>query len=234
VTALLFDLDDTLLDYNVGVDDSWATACTSGCVGRNVDTGRLIEAVARSRRTFWDDPERNRRERLNMLGAWTKIVAGAFEEIGIAHDGLAETIAHEFLAHRRERMRLFPETRACLERWHRAGVPLGLVTNGDATQQRYKIERWDLARFFRVVVIEGEFGVGKPDAAVYRHALDSLGAAPNDALMIGDNLDFDVDGAQRFGLRGVWIDRHARGIPAASAVVPWRVVRSLDEVTHAE
>lgn len=230
--ALLLDLDDTLLDYSSGVDESWSEACRTGCVSRNVDATRLIEAVALSRRRFWDDPDRNRRERVNMLGAWTKIVAGALEEMALADAGLAEAVARDYAARRRECMRLFPEALDCLERWKRAGVALGLVTNGDATQQRYKIERWGLARLFDAIVIEGEFGAGKPEAIVYRHALETLGAGPDEAWMVGDNLEFDVDGAQRAGVRGVWIDRDGRGLTDASAVVPWRIIRSLDELAH--
>jgi putative hydrolase of the HAD superfamily len=68
---------------------------------------------------------------------------------------------------------------------------MALVTNGDARQQRQKIERWALAPFFDVIVIEGEFGRGKPEEAVYRHALDALGAQPSSACMVGDHLEWD-------------------------------------------
>jgi putative hydrolase of the HAD superfamily len=230
VKAILLDLDDTLLDYTGGVDESWAEACRTCSIPRNVDTARLLEALGISRRRFWDDPERNRRERLDMLGAWTKIVSHAMEDLRLTEHGLAEAIANDYAARRRERMQLFPEALQCLERWKRAGVPLGLVTNGDAVQQRYKIERWDLARFFDAIVIEGEFGAGKPDEVVYRHALATLGASPVDACMIGDNLEFDIDGAQRLGVRGVWIDREGRGLPTGSGVAPWRIIRSLTEL----
>ena len=57
-------------------------------------------------------------------------------------------------------MRLFPDSLACLTELRRRGIPLALVTNGDATQQRDKIERHDLARFFDAILVEGEFGVG--------------------------------------------------------------------------
>jgi len=229
--ALLLDLDDTLLDYTGGVEESWTQACASGCAdGRTVDVRQLAAALVGVRRWFWDDPERNKKERLHMLGAWTKIVAHALAEVGSADDALAEAIAREYAARRRERMRLFPEALACLDGWKRAGLPLALVTNGDAVQQRDKIERWDLARFFDVIVIEGEFGTGKPDEAVFRHALGKVGVGPADAVMVGDNLEFDVDGAQRIGLRGVWIDRHERGLPAGTTVAPWKIVRSLTDL----
>ena len=71
--SLLLDLDDTLLDYSGGVEECWSAACSVGCSGGAVSLEALVPAVAASRRWFWDDPTRHRRERVNMPGAWTKI-----------------------------------------------------------------------------------------------------------------------------------------------------------------
>jgi putative hydrolase of the HAD superfamily len=127
-------------------------------------------------------------------------------------------------------MALFPGAVAALEQLRQQGTRLALVTNGDRRHQRRKIDDNGIARFFEVVVIEGEFGVGKPDSAVYRQALRALGAAPTEAWMVGDHLVFDVDAPQQLGLRGVWMDRGGRGLPADSAVRPHRIIRSLDEL----
>ena len=118
-----------------------------------------------------------------------------------------------------------------LETLRGRGIPLGLVTNGDVKFQRDKIERHALGPFFDVIVIESEFGVGKPDAAVYRHALETLGMPPAAVCMVGDHLVWDVDGAQRVGITGIWIDREAAGLPADSSIRPDRVIRSLSELT---
>jgi putative hydrolase of the HAD superfamily len=227
--ALLLDLDDTLLDYSGDVDRSWAEACRAGADGA-VDPERLITAVADSRRSFWVDPERNRRERLDMLRAWQNIVTDALRRLGLEDDGLAAAIARDYAARRRARMRLFPDALQCLRALRARQVPLGLVTNGDASQQRDKIERHGLASYFDVIVIEGEFGLGKPYEAVYRHALAALGARPEGTWMVGDNLEFDVEGAQRVGLRGVWIDRAGGGLPAGTTIRPDHIIRSLREL----
>ena len=228
---MLLDLDDTLLDYSGGVDECWTAACTTGCEngpGDVVDV--LIPAIVESRRWFWDDPTRHRRERVNMLGAWTKIVEHALTTLGRPDPALAAAIAVEFARRRRERMQLFPDARACLAAWRAGGVRLGMVTNGDASQQRDKIVRHALAEYFDVIVIEGEFGAGKPDEAVYRHALAALGARAEDTCMVGDHLDFDVAGAQQLGMRGIWIDRAGAGLPSGCAVRPDRIIRTLSEL----
>ena len=228
--ALLVDLDDTLLAYSAGVDTSWADAC--GAVSLPVETATLLAALTETRKWFWSgDPERHARERVNMLGAWTKIIAEALTRCGCADEALAASIARDYAARRREAMRLFPEARAFLEALCARNLPLALVTNGDATQQRDKIARHDLARYFGVIVIEGEFGCGKPQARVYREALDRLGVRGEDTWMVGDNLEWDVIAPQRLGLTGVWIDREGAGLPAEYADArPHRIIRSLSEL----
>jgi putative hydrolase of the HAD superfamily len=230
VRALLLDLDDTLLDYSGGVEDSWAAACATCCTPNGVDAAVLVRAIADARLWFWSDPERQRRERVQMRRAWQRIVEHALERLGVADDGLAGRIADDFALRRRSAMQLFPDALRCLTRLRTRGVPLALVTNGDASQQRDKIERHRLASFFDVIVIEGEFGVGKPDESVYRHALAALGTAPAEAWMVGDHIEFDVGAPIRLGLSAVWLDRAGAGLPQGTGVVPHRVIRSLDEL----
>jgi putative hydrolase of the HAD superfamily len=191
----------------------------------------LVATLAETRRWFWDDPVRQRTERLNMVGAWQHIVEFALERLGRTAPGLAAAIARDYAMRRREAMSLFPESLGCLAELRRCGVLMAMVTNGDATQQRDKIERHRLASYFDAILIEGEFGAGKPETAVYRHALQALGAAPTDAWMVGDHLEFDVGAPQQLGLRGVWVDRGGRGLPPNSAVQPHRIIRSLRELT---
>src|SRR3989442_14344297 len=183
VKALLFDLDDTLLDYSGDVDRSWAEACSTCCAPVGIDADALVAAIGDTRQWFWDNPARHRRERVNMLGAWQHIVEFALERLGRPAPELAAAVARDYAARRRAAMRLFPDSLACLTEFRRRGIPLALVTNGDAVQQRERIERHDLARFFNTILVEGEFGVGKPDEAGYRHVRKALGRTPDEALM---------------------------------------------------
>jgi putative hydrolase of the HAD superfamily len=228
VKALLLDLDDTLLDYSGGVDACWEAACAAAAGG--VAQAELIAALADTRRSFWRDPEHNRRERVNMLRAWTQIATQAVARCG-GDQRMGAAIAEAFAARRRSLMRLFPDALEFLSALRDRGIPLGLVTNGDAREQRFKIERHGLAPFFRAIVIEGELGAGKPDAAVYRTALSTLGVGPGPGVwMVGDHLEFDVAGPQRLGLRAAWLDRPGLGVPAESPVRPDRVLRELGEL----
>ena len=107
------------------------------------------------------------------------------------------------------------------------------MTNGDRSQQRRKVEQFDLARFFDVILIEGEFGAGKPDESVYRHVLDALKARPSEAWMVGDNLEWDVAAPQRLGLRGVWVDAHGLGLPMRTSTRPDLMIAAFTEILDA-
>jgi putative hydrolase of the HAD superfamily len=237
MTAVLFDLDDTLLDYSGRVAECWAAACgRAGEVG--VDAEALARAVHDTRAWFWADPERHARERVDMRRAWTTIVSMALERLGRPSELVARAVADDFAARRMRTAALFDDALPCLGGLRGAGVRLGLVTNGDAGMQREKLARHDLSRWFDAIVIEGELGVGKPDVAVFRHALGLLGVDAAAATMVGDDLERDVAGAERAGIAGVWLDRAGRGPTSTgstshgptSGAAPARVVRTLAEL----
>lgn len=232
--ALLVDLDDTLLDYSGGAEVSWRETVLAVAAPAGVDPERLVPALAETRRWFWDDPARHRQERLDMLGAWRKVAAHALARLGAPSETVAAAMAEDYAGRRRERMRLFPGVVEALAGLRARGVALALVTNGDASQQRDKIARHGLGRYFEVMVIEGEFGAGKPEEVVYRHALAGLGARPEEAWMVGDNLEWDVAAPQRLGLRVAWVDHAGGGLPPGSAVAPDRIVRSFPELIGPE
>jgi hypothetical protein len=116
VKALLVDLDDTLLDYSGGADRSWAEACAACCPPSGIDPAVLVTTLIETRRWFWDDPVRQRTERLNMVGAWQHIVEFALERLGRSAPGLAAAIARDYAVRRREAMSLFPEALGCPRR----------------------------------------------------------------------------------------------------------------------
>ncbi|WP_048718144.1 HAD family hydrolase, partial [Bacillus sp. 522_BSPC] len=56
-------------------------------------------------------------------------------------------------------------------------------------------------------VISGDFGKGKPDPSIFEHAVSLLGVDKSECLMVGDNLMTDIKGANKTGIKSVWINR---------------------------
>ena len=73
-------------------------------------------------------------------------------------------------------------------------------------------------------------GYGKPEAAVYRRALEAMGLAPEAVWSVGDHLEWDVSAPQQLGMLGIWHDVRAQGLPPASPVIPDRIITSIAEL----
>ena len=143
-------------------------------------------------------------------------------------DGLADRLAGRYRALRDESIAALPGALQTLDDLRAAGFRLGLITNGAADVQRAKIDRFDLARHFDYIGIEGERGFGKPDPRAYRAALDALGCRPEDAWMAGDRLDWDVLAPMEAGIAGVWVN--PADLPADGAEAGYRIVRTIAEL----
>jgi HAD superfamily hydrolase (TIGR01549 family) len=104
-------------------------------------------------------------------------------------------------------------------------VLVGSISNGNAD-----LRTIGLSHHFKVSVAAHELGVAKPDAAIFLAACRELGVAPQDAVYVGDDVLLDVQGAQRAGLRAVWMNRTGSTKHLEHEVVPDATVRDFDEL----
>ncbi|MCL2059035.1 MAG: HAD-IA family hydrolase [Oscillospiraceae bacterium] len=86
---------------------------------------------------------------------------------------------------------------------------LGIVTNGGSSMQRSKIEALGIEKYFQAIVISGEVNMQKPDIAIYLLACEKIGVEPPKVLFVGDHYQNDVAGAARAGLKAIWINKFA-------------------------
>ncbi len=92
---------------------------------------------------------------------------------------------------------------ALVDRLHAAGVPLFAITNfsGEFWPPFRKREAAMFDRF-RGIVVSGEERLTKPDAAIYRLALDRFGLRPGEAVFIDDNAE-NVAAAAALGIEAI-------------------------------
>ncbi|MCH8815172.1 MAG: HAD family hydrolase [Chloroflexi bacterium] len=229
--VILIDLDDTIVDDTGSLRQCWVEVCEQAAANLNgVTPDQLFAAVDARRDWFWSDPARHREGRLQLRETTVRIVQVALADLGFESPALARDIGESYHDLRDERLALFPGAIETLAALQRQGVRLAMLTNGAAKPQRAKIQRFDIERYFDCIVVEGEFGAGKPDPRVYEYALDTLGVRPEEAWCIGDNLDWDVGAPMKLGVYGIWHDPLKTGLPADSTVKPDRIVHSLSEL----
>ncbi|MDL9980796.1 HAD family hydrolase [Microbacterium sp. ASV49] len=224
IRAVCFDLDGTLLrdDHVDGVVRAVADELAMRYPG--VDAAALAEA---NENVWWDY--------WPAVGdAWmrgevpgdevpTEVWRRSLAQVGVT-DATAATEAFELhTALEGNAFALYPEAMDVLAALRDRGIRTAVITNGPSGLQRSKLMAVDLAEGFDAVLVSGEVGIQKPDAAIFALAVERLGVSPGEALHIGDNQVADVGGARGAGLTAVWIDRNG----AALASEPHHVVDDL-------
>ncbi len=223
-------MDDTVVDTYRASRDAWQEAAARLSRERGWDREQASAAFFAADRWYWQDPERADWGRLNQASARTRITRRALAELGWRDAGAADWAGPFVVQERIERLQPFPGALETLVALRRRGVALALVTNGEAASQRGKIEQVGLVPYFDVVVVEGEFGIGKPESAVFRHALAALDSGPHEAWMVGDDLAKDIAGGRNAGLHTVWVDSRRQGLPESPAAQPHRIVHTIAEL----
>ena len=230
--TLFFDMDDTLIDSRSGARDTWGQLSGEYAPILSCEPDAVREAYLREAAAFWKDEAAVEKQwRTNLLAARIHVIGNALTAEGwdVAH---AEPMARRYEEIMWQHLGIFDDSLAVLDRLRSEGFRLGLITNGPQSMQRTKIAKFELEPYFDVVVIEGEFGQGKPHAAVFEHALKVTASQPSEAWHTGDNQYADIGGAQKAGIHAVWIHRDRMELDAAHPT-PDRAISHLTEIIDA-
>ncbi len=124
---------------------------------------------------------------------------------GIQDSALAERMAESYVTLSPKMTTLFPDALEVLKYLqHKYG--LHLITNGFAEAQRVKIENCGLKSFFEHIIISEEVGTQKPDKQIFEIAMHRASTAPDECIMIGDNMNTDIRGAKNAGMDQVYFN----------------------------
>ncbi|MBE5877112.1 MAG: HAD family hydrolase [Lachnospiraceae bacterium] len=81
---------------------------------------------------------------------------------------------------------------------------LGIIANqSEGTEER--LIKFGIRDYFKVILSSAEEGVAKPDLEIYRRALERAECIPENAYMIGDRLDNDIEPAAKLGMSTIWV-----------------------------
>ena len=231
VRALSFDLDETLLDGS-SLQESIVRACETIAASQpELEAARLVEANGAIWLTYW--PEVEEKWTLGLLDseslsleAWRRTLRAC----GCNDESIARYASRIHRNLGREAHRLFDDVRELFTSLKTARVPLALITNGAADTQRDKLRVLEMEDWFDVVVISGEVGLAKPDASIFRLALNKLPVEPENVWHVGDSLAADVAGAKAAGLTAVWLNRRGL-VRGQSDPEPDLEIRTLSSLT---
>ncbi len=228
IRALLFDLDDTLINthesHGAAMD---AAVRAAAAVHETVAAPTLAAAFHEASTVVGRRLERGAQPVTSQREYRAAVFAEALRELDLPPD-LAPDLSAVYLEARRGTHRLFEDVEAALTRLSRR-YHLVLVTNGLSDLQREKVESVQLGRWFSDVVVSGELQVWKPDPGIFHFALSLAEAEVSEAVMIGDSLHHDIRGAEGVGMKSIWMRRYEHLAPQPE-ISPTAVLSDLHEL----
>ena len=231
--AVVFDVDFTLI-YPGPVFRGEGYRAFSRRYEIEVDPARFESAVA-SAASLLDDSEGSPYDH-ELFVAYTRHI---IEEMGgraSASHAALDACAREIYAEwaRSHHFELYDDVAETLRALTNAGVKIGLISNSHRPLDEFQ-SHFELRPFISAAVSSADHGYMKPHPSIFLAALAELDVAPRDAVMVGDSLRHDVEGALNIGMRAVWLHRGDSAAPTYTSVhdtaVP--VIRSLRELPAA-
>jgi HAD superfamily hydrolase (TIGR01662 family) len=221
--AVFFDVDFTLIYpgptfQGVGYRDF----CARHDVTVDADAfGRAVISASSHLDTNGDvyDPE--------IFVHYTMRIIEAMGGAGSGVERAAREIYDEWSACRHFEM--YEDVPDVLRELHASGLKIGLISNTQRSLTAFQTH-FALEGIFSAAVSSYDHGYMKPHRSIFEAALRQVAAAPHEAVMVGDSLPADIEGARGLGMRAILVSRSAGiGLPQACPDdVP--VIRSLREL----
>lgn len=216
-TDLIFDLYGTLVDIHTEEDAAvWEkTALYFGYYGAHYTGSTLKEAftaamsareakAGQSYECFPDIP-------------FEQVMTELFRAKGVSDDdaSLGVNAAQLFRIASTEYIRLYPKVKEALSRLRRAGYRLWLLSNAQAVFTAYELRHLGLGKQFDGVYLSSDYGCRKPDGRFFRALLEEHQLVPENCLMIGNDRQTDIAGAQAAGMATLYM--HTNLTPSEQA-----------------
>lgn len=226
IKAVLFDIDDTLLDFEAYVQNAMRDGFQK--FGLRAYGDGMYRIFQRINTALWHEIEQGSLTFEQLLQTrWNRI----FAELDIAFDGcvfeqffrdslfgsaIPVDGAHEILAYLQNR------------------YILCVASNGPYAQQVNRLRQGNMLHCFSHLFISEKIGASKPSAQFFSFCLSELNArheetvSAGEVLMVGDSLASDMVGAIDSGLKTCFFDKHKTGV--TNGLPLDHIVVSLDEI----
>ncbi|MGE6752597.1 HAD family hydrolase [Rossellomorea sp. NPDC071047] len=253
IKAIMFDLDDTLLWDSKSIEEAFIATCRYAQTRVGVDPQdlelRVREAATKLYSTydtyeftqniginpfeglwgdFLDEHDEGFHKMKEIVPTYRKMAwTSGLHSLGIKDENLGEELSERFRIERKERPFVYEDTFRVLNEV-KEKFQLLLLTNGSPNLQNTKLDKTpELVPYFEEIIISGDIGKGKPDSAMFLHALERLKLQKDEVIMVGDNLNTDILGASNLGITTVWINRRQQKL---QDIIPDYEINELHEV----
>ena len=200
--AVLFDVDFTLAKPGPDLGPEGYRRVGER-YGLNLDPARYPEARTAAIEALERHPELRHEEEL-WFAFTERIVRGMGGDSDAARDLAVEMTR---LWEHSENFDLYDDALPVMETLRRHGLKLGLVSNSAREIDDFVAHH---ALDVDCALTSRSHGWTKPHESIFRAALELLGVGPEEAAMVGDSVEDDIEGARALGIRAFLIDREGR------------------------
>ena len=218
--AIFFDVDFTLIHPGPTFQGhGYAEACARH--GLAADASRFDAAVAAASATLHAeggpyDPE--------VFIDYTRRIIEGMGGSGPGADAAARDLYEAWSAC--HHFTLYEEVPEVLRALHADGFTIGLISNTQRSLKTFE-EHFALDGLFAVAISSSDHGFMKPHPSIFAEGLRRAGVAASEAVMVGDSVPHDIEGALRLGMRGILVARSKLSVGAPPDVP---VIQSLREL----
>ena len=186
--AVLFDLDNTLVDFM-----RFKKRCSEAAIRAMVEAGLPLEEEKAKEMLFKMYKEHGIEDQ-NIFEKFLRKVQGKVD-----YRVLAAGIS-AYIRLKASYMLPYPKVRETLIKLKEKGMVLGIVSDAPRLQAWLRLAEMNLLEFFEIVVALEDTGKLKPSKMPFEKAIEKIGFRPEQILFVGDNPERDINGAKAVGM----------------------------------
>lgn len=218
---LLFDLDDTLLDYEAAEDHALHQLFAEYDLKLTPATKRAFQSYNIN---MWQRFERNE-------FSWDQLMEHLFADYFKDYHQLSvpgKKTTQTYLSYLSNNHQLVAGTRTVMEYLKKRQYHVYAVTNGQKAVQYKRLKDARLLQYFDNIYISQSIGYQKPNKKIFDFVLRQINGQHNNTIMIGDSLSSDVQGGVNARLDTIWFNPHS--LHNASHLKPTFEIHRLTEL----
>lgn len=203
ISDIFFDLDHTLWDFEKNSALAFETVLTKHKIG--VDVQDFVTLYVPINNKYWKLYQNDEvtQEQLR-YGRLKDAFNGLKFEI---EDEMIHMLADEYIHYLPQYNHLYDGTIELLD-YLKPKYRLHIITNGFHQIQNNKLVNSKIVHYFETITNSENAGVKKPHPEIFNYALDLAKCAKETSIMIGDNLEADIEGALNAGLDVIFFNEH--------------------------
>ena len=201
IKHVFFDLDHTLWDFDKNSGLTFEKIFNLNKV--NVNLNDFLTVYEPINFKYW---KLYREEKVTKAALRYGRLKEAFDGVGVVvEDDIIHLLSDSYIEQLSSFNHLFDGTLEILN-YLKDKYQLHIITNGFEEAQEKKMVTSNIKQYFRTVTNSEMVGVKKPNPKIFNFALGLANAKANESVMIGDNIEADIEGAHKIGMHTIHFD----------------------------